>query len=250
MAICGKGGVGKTSISALIVKILMKKNVGKILAIDADPAVGLATALGITVKKTVDDIRTKLIDQVKDGDTNKEEMLSLIDYEIFDAIAQKDNLGFLAIGRPETEGCYCRINNFLKDVIKSTAYHFDYVVIDGEAGIEQVNRRVMEDVDHLLLISDASAKGLNVINEIKSVADKAVKYDRVMLLLNKLRSQEEADKVSVRSNVELAGWLPEDDMIRDYDIEGISILELKTSPALSAIEKALDKTGFVAATNS
>lgn len=246
MAVCGKGGVGKTSLSASIVKLLSERNSGTVLAIDADPAVGLATALGMNVKKTVDDIRTALIDGVKDGEgSDKQELISMIDYEVFDAIEQKGNMGFLAIGRPETEGCYCRINDFLKDVIKSTADHFNYVVIDGEAGIEQVNRRVMDQVDYLVLVSDASAKGVNVAREIKKVAAKTVNYKKAMLILNRIRSSEEAEKVIQKTDLPVAGWIPEEDLIRDFDIEGKSILELPDCPALKALDMAIGKMGIV-----
>lgn len=243
-ALCGKGGVGKTSLSAAFVKLLCDRDDGKVLAIDADPAVGLASALGMTVTKTIDDIRTSLIKNVKSSGSNvdKQEILSLIDYEVFDAIAEQGNLGFLAIGRPETEGCYCRVNNFLKDIIKSTAYHFDYVVIDGEAGIEQVNRRVMEEVDYLVLASDASAKGLNVVREIKEVAGKrTVKYKKAVLILNRIRGPEEAEKIISRTDLDVVGWIPDDDLLREFDIEGKSILDLPNCPALTAVADALER---------
>ncbi len=241
-AVCGKGGVGKTSLSAVIVKLLCENKAARILAIDADPAVGLATALGMTVTKTIDDIRTSLIRRVKAGENaDKEDLLALIDYEIFDAIAEKDNLGLLAIGRPETEGCYCRVNTFLKDIIKSTAWHFDFVVIDGEAGIEQVNRRVMEAVNYLVLVSDASAKGLNVVKDIEEVARQAVQYEKAMLILNRIRDPEEAEKISGRTELPLAGWIPEDDLLREYDIEGRSILELPETGAMESVRQALNR---------
>ena len=243
-ALCGKGGVGKTSLSAAFVKLLCDRKAGKVLAIDADPAVGLASALGMTVTKTIDDIRTDLIKNVRDGNSevDKKEILSMIDYEVFDAIEEKGDLGFLAIGRPETEGCYCRVNNFLKDIIKSTAYHFDYVIIDGEAGIEQVNRRVMEEVDYLVLASDASAKGLNVVREIKEVAgQRIVKYKKAVLVLNRIRNAEEAARVISRTDLDVAGWIPDDDLLREFDIEGRSILELPDCPALEAVSRVLDR---------
>ena len=160
IALCGKGGVGKTSLSAAIVKILTANPDNRVLAIDADPAVGLSTSLGITVRKTVDDIRNDLISRVQSGKSgSKEDMVSRLDFEMFSALEEQANLAFLAIGRPEKEGCYCQVNHILKDIIASLADNFDYVVIDGEAGIEQVNRRVMEKFTHLILVSDASARG-------------------------------------------------------------------------------------------
>ena len=167
MAVCGKGGVGKTSISSIITKILVDYDSKKVLAIDADPAVGLATALGIEVHKTVDDIRQNLINRFERGESSdRKRILTQLDYEMFEALEERERLAFLAIGRPEKKGCYCQINHILKDIIKSISSQFDYVVIDGEAGIEQVNRRVMEAVTHLILVSDQSKKGLDVAKTI------------------------------------------------------------------------------------
>ena len=172
-AVCGKGGVGKTSISAMLTRILCEDKSAKILAIDADPAIGLATALGIECRKSVDDVRNQLIEKLEKGDrSNKKDMIEMLDYELFDALEEKENLAFLAIGRPEKDGCYCQVNDLLKDIIKNIIQNFDYVVIDGEAGVEQINRRVLETVTHLLLISDASVKGLNVIKTINELGQR------------------------------------------------------------------------------
>ena len=142
----------------------------RILAIDADPAVGLSTALGIEVQTTVDDIRKAVVETVEDGDTKSAmELLGEARYRIFDALVETDGFSFIAIGRPESAGCYCKINSYLKEVISILSENFDYVVIDGEAGIEQINRRVMEKVTDLLLITDSSKKGTQVIATIKKV---------------------------------------------------------------------------------
>ena len=236
IAVCGKGGVGKTSISALIVKILAENKDKKILAIDADPAIGLASAIGFSVRKTVDDIRNELIHRVESGTGgNKKEILSLMDYEIFDALGEQENMAFLAIGRPEKAGCYCKVNVILKDIIEAIAGNFDYVVIDGEAGIEQVNRRVMETVSILLTVSDASAKGLNVVQTIKKVAREAVDYKKFGLILNRIRNSKEKERLNISDDLNLLGWIPEDDMIRNFDIDGKSLINLPPCPALDSI---------------
>ena len=245
IAVCGKGGAGKTSISAIIVKILSSSAENRVLAIDADPAIGLASALGIEVLKTVDDIRNDLIQNVQTGKTgNKAEMIAMLDYEMLAAIEERDNLAFLAIGRPEKEGCYCQVNNFLKDIIASMANNFDYVVIDGEAGIEQVNRRVMERVSHMILVSDGSAKGLNVAKNIKMVADTTITYEKVGLILNRLRGEAERSQVSVPFGLNTFGWIPEDDTIRSFDIDGKSILEIPECPAVRALKDCLAVIGL------
>ena len=189
-AVCGNGGVGKTCISALLVKMLLENHSAKILAIDADPAVGLSYPLGISVKKTVDDIRNDLIKRLKNGErTSRNELIRSLDYDIFNALEEKQNLGFLAIGRPEGDGCYCQVNTLLKDIIKDIAQNFDYVVIDAEAGVEQISRRVMEMVTHLLLVSDASLKGRNVVETINKVAKEKYSFEKSGLILNRLQDQ-------------------------------------------------------------
>ena len=228
IALCGKGGVGKTSVSALIVKSLAKRKDLKVLAIDADPAVGLCTALGIPIKKTVDDIRNDLIKSIKKGEgQDKAATLKMLDYELFDALTEYNNVALLAIGRPESEGCFCKVNSLLKDIIHDLAKNFDVVLIDGEAGVEQINRRVMKTVDHLMMISDTSAKGVNVANTIKHLAqdNQAVNYKSMGMILNRVRDESEVHNIKNNVSLNVLGWLPEDDLIREFDFHGRSFLE-------------------------
>ena len=120
IAVCGKGGVGKTSISAMIVRALLRHPENRILAIDADPAVGLAAALGVDAARTVDDVRNDLISRMEGGGgADKAEMLAMLDYDMLSVLEESKNLAFLAIGRPEKEGCYCRINQLLREEASS-----------------------------------------------------------------------------------------------------------------------------------
>lgn len=180
IAVAGKGGVGKTSLSAVIVKLLVENYPDKkILAIDADPAIGLSTALGVEPTKTIDDVRKETAEQTQNGKISPLEILGNAEYSVDEAICTQNGFAFIAIGRPESAGCYCKINTYLKDVIALIAKHYDFVVIDGEAGIEQINRRVMEKVTHLLLITDQSKKGRDVVATIAKVATDLVMYDEI-----------------------------------------------------------------------
>ena len=194
LAVAGKGGVGKTSLAAAMVKVLVSSfPEKKILAIDADPAVGLSTALGLETKVTVDDIRREVVAQAERGDAaGAIELLGEARYRIFDALVEQDGFSFIAVGRPEAAGCYCKINSYLKEVIGILSGNFDYIVIDGEAGIEQINRRVMEKVTHLLLITDSSRKGTQVVQTIRKVADELVMYEEAGVIFNRLPSPEAA----------------------------------------------------------
>ena len=233
IALTGKGGVGKTSISAALVKLLVEEfPEKKILAIDADPAIGLATALGIEPELTLDDIRNEIVANVEDGNTKE-------------AIVEKEGFAFLAIGRPESAGCYCRINSYLKEVITMISEQFDYVVIDGEAGIEQINRRVMEKVTHLLLISDTSKKGLEVIKTIENVAMELVKYDRIGLIVNRVEDPAMIERLDTRG-LELLAAIPSDKKLALYDFEGRSIMELpEESPVVVNVRDAMQKFGIL-----
>jgi CO dehydrogenase maturation factor len=238
IAVCGKGGVGKTSVSALLTKILVEEGSRRVLAIDADPAMGLSYALGITIGKTVDNIRSDLIDRIKGGErADKQEVLARLDYEILEAIAERDNLAFLAIGRPEDEGCYCQVNSLLKDIIREIAASFDYVIIDGEAGIEQINRRVLEPVTHLLLISDTSIKGRAVAATLEHVARRTTCLQKVALLFNRVKDMDELQSVLTQTKLPVIGWIFEDETIRRFDREGRSFFDLPSCDALESLEK-------------
>jgi len=249
IALCGKGGVGKTSVSALMVKLLSRKNGQRILAIDADPAVGLATALGLTVRKTVDDIRKRLISDIQKGTPeDKRAMAKRLDYELFDALEEGDGFSLLAIGRPEDEGCFCRVNNLLKDIIVELAGKFDIVLIDGEAGVEQINRRVMKKVDDLVLVSDTSAKGVGVANTIAHVAadNRAVNFHNMGLVLNRVRSVDEVNDIRTRTVLDVYGWIFEDDLIDDFDFKGRTLTGMPdTSPSLSAVAGVLERLNIL-----
>jgi CO dehydrogenase maturation factor len=245
VALCGKGGVGKTSVAALMVKLLAQKKDRRILAIDADPAVGLATALGVTVHRSVDDIRKDLIVRIQKGQSeDKQETARHLDYELFEALESGDGFSLLAIGRPEDEGCFCRVNSLLKDIIADLSGKFDSVLIDGEAGVEQINRRVMKTVDHLILVSDTSAKGVGVANAIAHVAadNRAVDFKHMGLILNRVKSINEVSDIKTRTSLDIYGWIFEDDLIRDFDFKGLSLSRMpETSPALRAVAGILKK---------
>lgn len=243
IAVAGKGGVGKTSIAAVMVKVLAQRHPDKkILAIDADPAVGLSTALGIEVPMTIDDIRKKVVASVEDGDTKSAmELLGEAKYHIFDAMVETDGFSFIAVGRPESAGCYCKINSYLKEVIALMVDNFDYIVIDGEAGIEQINRRVMEKVTHLVLVTDASRKGTQVVQTIKKVADDLVMYEKVGVIINRIPDESVRQYMDI-GELEILSCIGGDGQLAAFDITGQNVLNLpEESVMVQGVETALDQ---------
>ena len=234
IALTGKGGVGKTSLSAAIVRILTEAHPeAKILAIDADPAIGLSVALGVDVKETLDEIRLRVAKDVTEGLQDTQDILAEAKFRIFEAMQEQKGFAFLAIGRPEAAGCYCAINTYLRQVISLLVNEFDYVVIDGEAGIEQINRRVMEKVTHLLCVSDQSRKGIQIISTIKEVSDTLVAADKVGAVLNRVLLPERIEEKAI-GGVPLIAVIPPDPAHAENDIEGRSVFELPEDSVILA----------------
>lgn len=247
LAVAGKGGVGKTSLAAVMVKLLVEAHPdSRILAIDADPAVGLSTALGVTVKTTVDDIRKEVVASAEDGDTKTAlELLGEARFRIFDALVEMEGFSFIAVGRPEAAGCYCKINSYLKEVIGMLADNYDYIVIDGEAGIEQINRRVMEKVTHLCLITDSSKKGTQVVQTIKSVADELVMYDRIGVIANRLPDLQVKDYMDL-GDLPVLSYILSDSTLAEFDLKGESVFYLDDDAAIvRGAREALQKIGII-----
>lgn len=247
VAVAGKGGVGKTSLASVMVKLLVQSHPDKrILAIDADPAVGLSTALGVEPELTLDDIRKEAVEAAEKGDAKATvEVLGEARYRIFDAMVEMDGFSFIAIGRPEAAGCYCKINSYLKEVIASISDNFDYIVIDGEAGIEQINRRVMEKVTHLVLITDSSKKGCDVIKTIKNVADNLVMYDKLGAIVNRVPSEDVLEFMDL-GDIPLLSWIPADANLTERDLKGESVFYIPDdAPIVTGVRQALTGMGVI-----
>ena len=232
IAVAGKGGVGKTSVSAAALRLLVERRPdARILAIDADPAVGLATALGVEARETLDDIRKSLASSARK--TSPDELTAEARFRLFDSMVETRGFAFLAIGRPETAGCYCTVNGYLKEVISLLAGDFDYVVIDGEAGVEQINRRVMEKVTHLLLVTDQSRKGYQVIGTVKRVADELVLYEKCGVIINRATRPELVSDPAIEG-AEVLAVIEADAQQAKNDVQGRSVFDL---PAGSNVMK-------------
>jgi len=234
IAICGKGGVGKTTTAALIARL--RAGAGsqeRTLVIDGDPASGLSLALGIEPRMTLDDLRRVIIAEVADGVPDGVDLAAEADYRLMEGLEERGPLAFLSVGRPEEAGCYCKLNSFLRQAIEALSARFDLVLVDAEAGIEQVNRRVMRSVDRLLLISDGSVKGLRVAEAIAAVATEHSEGGlEVGLVVNRTPSDAAPAPVT---HLELVATLPEDREVTRFDAQALSFFELPDCPALDAV---------------
>ncbi|MEI6631104.1 MAG: AAA family ATPase [bacterium] len=241
IAIAGKGGTGKTTIAALLVKMLKEAKKGSLLVVDADPNSNLAEALGLQAEATIG----KILDDV--GERPEKIPVSMpkdryIEYEIHKAIQESDGFDLLTMGKPEGPGCYCYVNNVLRNVMSKLIKDYDYIVIDNEAGLEHLSRRTTRQADVLLAISDATPVGLKAVKRISElVADLEIKTGKKLLLINRLDKAIEREKIK-ELDLDYIGSIPQDKKITEISFEGSSLLDLdKNAKSIKALERIGEK---------
>ncbi|MGA2774686.1 MAG: AAA family ATPase [Candidatus Omnitrophota bacterium] len=226
IAFAGKGGTGKTTTAALVVRIIREKKLGSILAIDADPNNNLAEILGLTVKQTIGSI----LDDVTASSKNVPAGMTkdrFIEYEVQAAVEEGDGFDILTMGRPEGPGCYCYVNNILRNVMSNLIKDYDYVIIDNEAGLEHLSRRTTKNADAMIIVSDASAIGLKAAGRIvELIKELKIRVRNNFLLVS--RAYSDIDKQKIQDlNLEYLGFIPHDTEIEKLSLLGLSLMNLK-----------------------
>ncbi len=256
IALAGKGGVGKTTIAAMVIKYLVQTQPGPILAIDADPSSNLNMVLGLPLEWTVGDIREDMLAQVTEslpaggaamgalpGGLNKRDYL---DREIRSALAEGDRVDLIAMGRSEGPGCYCAVNHNLREVIDGLSRHYPYVVIDNEAGMEHLSRRTTRDVQILLIVTDPTPRGLVAAGRIAGFQHELdIHIERSYLIVNGLRGktipaplQEQIDNL----NVPFLGVVPYDGQLDELEFSGRPLVDLgDDSPVYRSVADMLGR---------
>jgi CO dehydrogenase maturation factor len=246
IALAGKGGVGKTTTAGLVIKYLIENQAGAVLGIDADPSSNLNMALGIDLEWTVGDIREDLLHQVKDslnaggaamgalpGGVSKREFL---DYQIRASVAEGDRFDLIAMGRSEGQGCYCAVNHNLREVIDAISRNYRYVVIDNEAGLEHLSRRTTRDVQHLLIVTDPSQRGLVAAERIASFQQELdINIEHTGLILNRAPGLDLPDPIQARIDamgIPLLAVLPHSDELMQLEFAGKPVTQLSHDSAV------------------
>jgi CO dehydrogenase maturation factor len=256
IALAGKGGVGKTSISALVIKYLIENQQGSILAIDADPSSNLNMVLGLDLRWTVGDIREELLDQVKKslraqgaamgampGGMTKKDYL---DYEIRSSLAEGDRVDLIAMGRSEGPGCYCAVNHNLRQVVDDISANYRFVVIDNEAGLEHLSRRTTRDVQIMLIVSDPSQRGIVTAERVAGFRDEFdINIENAYLILNGLRGSEVPPALQAKIDtisLPFLGAVPYDETLMALEQNGQPFISLDSqSAAYRAVSEMMQK---------
>ncbi len=242
IAIAGKGGTGKTTIAALIVRIIKEKKLGSILAVDADPNSNLSEALGIELKETIGGILDDIAsypEKVPAGMSKDR----FIEYRIQTAIQEGDGFDLLTMGRPEGPGCYCYVNNVLRNIMAKLIKDYGYIVIDNEAGLEHLSRRTTRAADVLIVISDATPVGLKAAKRIGDLAKELdIKTKKEVLIIN--FNNKEIEKEKIRNlNLEYLGSVPRDSEIEKISLNGAALMKLDDSAtSIRALKKIFGPT--------
>jgi len=255
IALAGKGGVGKTTVAGMVIKYLAQNQSGSILAIDADPSSNLNMVLGLDLEWTVGDIREDMLQQVKSslahggaamgslpGGMNKRDYL---EYHIRSSLAEGSRFDLIAMGRGEGTGCYCAVNHNLREVVDGLSRHYEYVVIDNEAGMEHLSRRTTRDVQHLLIVSDPTQRGLVAAQRIADMSQELdIHIEKSYLILNRLNGDTPSELQAFidKLGLPLLGVIPANSELTSFEFSGKPLVELgDESPVYQSVAGMLQE---------
>lgn len=241
IAICGKGGVGKTTVAGLLVTGLLARNCRPVLAVDADPNSCLDSVLGVTVTSTVGGVREDAKEIAGKGMASGISKQQLLELKIAESLIETDGFDLIAMGRPEGPGCYCYANNVLKNTLLKLTEQYPFVVLDNEAGLENLSRRIVQQVNLLVMVSDSSKRGLETVSRLHALSkEMGIGYRRLAIVINRLRTlelTEQAWALKTATGADFLIGLPDDPELAHFADEGLSLTGL---PGTNPVKQRLD----------
>ena len=245
IAVTGKGGVGKTTVAALIIRYLRANAAGAILALDADPDSNLAAVLGVEVETTIGDLREDVLQQMKDWPAGMSKQ-AYVEAGLHQIIVETPKVDVIAMGRGEGPGCYCFINNLLRKFADELMPAYEWVVMDNEAGMEHLSRRTASKIDHLIV----------VVNDVPLAIDSAKRIDKLLrdldrdvrgkyFVLNAVRPDRQAVVLErlAETDLEYLGSIPRDEALEEALFRGDPIYALEDTPAVGTMDEMMRKIG-------
>lgn len=249
IAVAGKGGVGKTTLTGLIIQYLGEKGKGPILAVDADANSNLNEVLGVRVDATLGDVREEVARSEMAKDNPIPAGMTKADYMEFkfdDALVEDDDFDLLVMGRTQGKGCYCFVNGLLQAQLQRLEKNYPYIIVDNEAGMEHISRGVLPSMQTAILVSDCSRRGVQAVGRIAKLIEECDMHPRqIGLIINRAPGGvlNEGTKQEIENQgLHLLGVVPQDETVFDYDCEGKPTINLpEDSPVKKAIREIVDK---------
>jgi len=242
IALAGKGGTGKTTVAGMLVKYLVRNGKTPVLAVDADPNSNLNEVLGLEVTDTLGNAREDMKKGKVPAGMTKDVFISM---RMEEAIAEQDGYDLVVMGQPEGQGCYCAANTLLTGFLEKLTGNYPYIVIDNEAGMEHISRLTTKNVDTLLIVSDTSRRGLQAAIRIHELSKELnVGVGKSWLVINQSKNAPSAEvlKMLETANLELAGTIPENEAVYEYDLNGHPTVEMpEDNAAVQAAYRIFDK---------
>jgi CO dehydrogenase maturation factor len=244
IAVAGKGGTGKTSVTSLVIRYILNNQLGTVLAVDADPNSNLAESLGLEARQTVGRILNEFQGEkinIPAGMTKE----SYLEYQLNMAITESQGLDLITMGRGEGPECYCYPNVVIRKLIDDWSKNYGFVVMDNEAGMEHLSRRTTQNIDEMLMVTDHTVKGLRAVARIRDlIKELKLVVNRESVIINQVpgeidpRLEQEMERLGITP----AAVIPDDNEIRQYDLEQKPLSGLpETSRAAAAVNALMDK---------
>lgn len=249
ISISGKGGAGKTTITALLLKWIIQNTKKISLVVDADPATNLPDVLGVELPRTVGQSSKELKDKIEAGTLSPTlSKKDVIEANVFQTLVEEDRFDLLAMGRSEGEGCYCFVNNMLTRILDTLTRNYEVALLDMEAGLEHLSRRTDRDVDSMIVVTDPSKMGLKTARRIKEIVDEVhIDVKHIYLVGNRFTPdlEELLQKTADDIGLEYGGIIPVDDNVIAFNLTGKPLLEIPDdSPAYKAVGTLAKKIGL------
>ncbi len=242
VAVAGKGGTGKTTLSGLVIRGLVARGESPVLAVDADPNANLAEVLGIQPKVSVGAVREQAFMGAREIPSGWSKQ-SWIEYKMHEALAEADGYDLLVMGRPEGPGCYCYANNLFREYIKTLGTEYPWVVMDNEGGLEHLSRHTTRDVDVMFIVSDPTVRGMRTVERVSGLIDEmGLVVTQRYVVLNRVPDGLDVTPLLDYTSVPLAGTVPQDPLLFEGDLAGRSLFELPEEAAsVSAVGALIDQ---------
>lgn len=242
IALAGKGGVGKTTIAGMLIKYLVARGKTPVLAVDADSNANLNEVLGLEVHDTLGQAREDMKKGKVPAGMTKDIFMSM---RLEQAVAEEEGFDLVVMGTPEGAGCYCAANSLLAGFLEKLVNNYNYVVMDNEAGMEHISRLTTKNVDILLIITDTSRRGLQAGMRIDKLSrDLNIGVGKSYLIINQAKSEmpPEVRDIISQDGLELAGTVPADDAVYEYDLKGQPTIDIsEDNPAVKAVFEIFDR---------